>query len=132
MKRMQGKVAIVTGAASGLGRATAERLAQEGAIVIATLWRGFARPDAIVAAQVGADFGTMPQLTDKLAQGVANTYALTKAILDGGLLDLDLGGGGHGVGRHPVEEPLDLAAAAVGAVDGLPGRKECHVLSRTR
>ena len=36
MKRMQGKVAIVTGAASGLGRATAERLAQEGAIVIAT------------------------------------------------------------------------------------------------
>ena len=36
MKRIEGKVAIVTGAASGLGRATAERLAEEGAIVIAT------------------------------------------------------------------------------------------------
>ncbi len=34
--RLQGKVAIVTGAASGIGRACAERYAREGAIVVGT------------------------------------------------------------------------------------------------
>ena len=36
--RVEGKVALVTGAASGLGRATAIRLAEEGAKVVVTDW----------------------------------------------------------------------------------------------
>ena len=35
MKRMDGKVAFITGAASGVGQTTAVRLAQEGAAIIA-------------------------------------------------------------------------------------------------
>lgn len=58
-----------------------------GAILIATTWRGLTSSDLSVPVFVGADPGRFPELTDKLAQGVANNVALSRLILEGGLLD---------------------------------------------
>jgi NAD(P)-dependent dehydrogenase (short-subunit alcohol dehydrogenase family) len=53
MGRLEGKVAIVTGAASGIGRATADRLASEGARVVVADLNGAGAKE--VAAGIGVD-----------------------------------------------------------------------------
>jgi len=53
MRRLEGRVAIVTGGAGGLGRAAAERLAQEGAKVLVADINGSAA--ATIAAEIGND-----------------------------------------------------------------------------
>jgi len=58
-----------------------------GALVVATEWRGLTADDRLVGVEVGNDFGVIPTLTDKLAQGVANNAALVKLVTEGGLLD---------------------------------------------
>lgn len=60
---------------------------QAGAIVVATTWRGLTSRDLLTAVNVGNDFGRLPELTDKLAQGVANNLALSRLVLEGDLLD---------------------------------------------
>ena len=49
--RVEGKVALITGAASGIGRACAERLAEEGAVVVITDLQQAAGEEAVATLQ---------------------------------------------------------------------------------
>ena len=66
MKRLADKVAIVTGAGSGIGRASALRFAQEGARVVLADINGDTATS--VAAEIAAQGGEALALTVDVAQ----------------------------------------------------------------
>lgn len=74
MKRFEGRVAVVSGAAQGIGRAVAERLGSEGATVVAVDING---PGAEAAATAigGKSFGVQCDIGDP-----ASVAALFKAV----------------------------------------------------
>jgi rhamnulose-1-phosphate aldolase/alcohol dehydrogenase len=86
-KELAGKVAIITGAASGIGRACAERFAEEGAHVVVT--------DVDVA------------LAEEVANGIASKHALRRAIA----LRLDVSS------EEDVERAYAETIVAYGGVD---------------
>jgi NAD(P)-dependent dehydrogenase (short-subunit alcohol dehydrogenase family) len=95
---LEGKVALVTGAASGIGKATAELLARSGARVVASDVRGGGNV-------VGAD------VTD----GDAMRAVVARAVEAHGRLDLAANcagvGGGHGVTHDYPEAEFDRIVA---------------------
>lgn len=76
MQRLTGKRALITAAAQGIGRASALRLAEEGAEVIAT--------DVNAAAL--AELDGMPGITTRVLN-VLDAAAITQAIADAGRID---------------------------------------------
>ena len=49
MSSLSGKIAIVTGASDGIGRAIAERLARDGAVVVVNYGKSVEKAKAVVA-----------------------------------------------------------------------------------
>src|SRR5690349_6272906 len=74
--RMQGKVALVTGAGSGIGRATAVRLAAEGAQVAC------ADTDAEAAAETARTIGAANGAAIALIVDVTSESACTQMVAD--------------------------------------------------
>ena len=59
---------------------------EAGAIVFATVWRGFKGSDRLHAIDIANDFGRIHEITERLTQGVANVSALSRLILEGDIL----------------------------------------------
>lgn len=84
MKRFEGKVALVTGAASGIGKATVERLTEEGATVVALdIADGPGRVD------VTCDISDEQQVNDAIAGVIAKHDRLDVLCNVAGILRAD-------------------------------------------
>lgn len=82
--QLEGKVALVTGAASGIGRATARRLAQEGARVLAV---DLSPPDEVVGAIATAGGEALAVAAD-VAKAAHVEAAVRAAVERWGYLDI--------------------------------------------
>lgn len=115
--RMAGRVAVVTGASSGLGLAIAERLADEGMTVVAVARRGD-RLDRLAAARTGihpyvADVTDTAQV-DALAAWVTEELGACHALVNNA-----------GVGGRPFESRDDLEDALRTVDVNLGGTLRC-------
>ena len=105
--KLDGKVALVTGGASGLGRATAESLLAAGAqVVIADLPSS---PGAATAAEIGAVFAPV-DVTDEASVQAAMDVALGLGGLNVAVNCAGVGTPGRVLGKNG---PLDLGKFAM-------------------
>jgi NAD(P)-dependent dehydrogenase (short-subunit alcohol dehydrogenase family) len=94
MRRLEDRVALVTGAASGIGRATAERLAAEGAAVVVSDIREEAGEEAAAAIRGGG--GTASFVRLDVADEESWRQAVAFVLAEHGRLDVLVNNAGLG------------------------------------
>ena len=129
MPRLDGKVALITGSGTGIGRATAKAMAAEGAkVVIAELNKAAGEQVAQAIAQAGGDCIAVPtDVTDEVSMKAAidaalNHYGALHVLHNnaGGSTNID-----NTVVEAPIEEfwrviRLDLFGTFLGCRFGIP------------
>src|SRR4051812_30419505 len=129
MPRLAGKVALITGSGTGIGRATAKAMAAEGAkVVIAELNKAAAEQVAQVIAQAGGDCIAVPtDVTDEASMKAV----IDMAVSHYGALHIlhNNAGGSTDVDNTVVDAPvaefwrvikLDLFGTFLGCRFGIP------------
>ena len=101
-KSLQGKVALVTGAGSGIGEATAKRLAKEG-VKVAALGRTADELDKVVSA-IERDGGTALAITADISQPDEMQTAIETVIENWDRLDIVLANAGINGHWAPIED----------------------------
>jgi|SRR6266508_467120 NAD(P)-dependent dehydrogenase (short-subunit alcohol dehydrogenase family) len=104
-RRLHNKVALVTAAASGIGRATALRFAAEGAQVVALDRSAEGLADTIAAIEVAG--GQALAVTADITQAAAARAAVQRALAAWGRIDVvfnGVGASGRRYGDGPVDE----------------------------
>jgi NAD(P)-dependent dehydrogenase (short-subunit alcohol dehydrogenase family) len=101
MKRLEGRVALVTGAASGIGKATAERLADEGAAVLVTDIQ--VEAGEATAKEITASGGKAAFVEHDVTSETAWEAACARAVEEFGGLDILVNNAGMG-DIAPIEE----------------------------
>jgi NAD(P)-dependent dehydrogenase (short-subunit alcohol dehydrogenase family) len=103
--RVQGKVALVTGGASGIGRACAERLAQEGAAVVVTDLQDLKGEETVEAIRKAG--GEASYLTHDVTDEAAWIAVIADIRRRRGHLDILVNNAGIGLGGSVLEMTLE-------------------------
>ncbi|KAF1853491.1 hypothetical protein Lal_00046447 [Lupinus albus] len=109
MSKLQGKVAVVTGASKGIGAAIAKGLAKEGAAVVVNYASSRADADAVVSAIVEAGGRASP--SGRRIQGSRGPRLVEAAVKEFGRLDVLVNNSGSTNSRRSRRSPRSITAA---------------------
>lgn len=119
MKRLENKIAFVTGGGRGMGAAISKRLAEEGASVVLTYSKSREKAEA-VASEINANGGNAHAVEADSIDPKALTSAIQKTIAELGPIDILVNNAGIYIGKefesHTLEDYEEIMGINVRAV----------------